>query len=91
MSSVVAIHISSVIATKLFFQFRITYTGVVDGLQLLNEHRLGILDVAESDGTLTEEAVGQLTIDDAIDQRADALLRIVGQRTGSGLHRVGHH
>ena len=63
----------------LFLQFWITDTGVIDGLQLLDEHRLGVGNVAEGDGTLAEIAFGHLRVDQLVDQFADALLGIVGQ------------
>ena len=53
---------------------------MVDGLQLLYEYGLGVLDVAESDGTVAEVALVNLRVDDAADEFADALFRIVGQR-----------
>lgn len=64
---------------------------MVDGLELLDEHRLGILNVAEGDGTLAEVAVGDHRVDDAVHQRADGLLGVVGQRARGRLHGVGHH
>ena len=64
---------------------------MVDGLQLLDEHRLGILDVAESNGTLAEVAFSHLRVDKTFHQVANALFRIVGQRTGGRLNRIGHH
>ena len=52
---------------------------MIDGLQLLDEYRLGILDVAEVDGALAEETVVHLTVDQLVYQVADALLSVVGQ------------
>ena len=52
---------------------------VIDGLQFLNQYSLGILDVAEGDGTLAEVALSHLRVDDLLYQSADALFRIVRQ------------
>ena len=64
---------------------------MVDGLELLNEHRLGILDVAERNGALAEVAFGHLRVEYAVHQVADGLLGVVGQRARGGLHGIGHH
>ena len=64
---------------------------MVDGLQFLDEHRLGILYVTERDGALTEEAVGHHTVDKLVDQLSYGLLGIVGQRARGSLHGIGHH
>ena len=66
--------------SRLLFQFGIADACVVDGLQFLDEDGLGVLDVAESDGTIAEVALVHLCVDDAADEFADALFRIVGQR-----------
>ena len=63
----------------LLLQFRVGDTGMVDGLQLLDQHRLGIGDVAEGDGALLEVSLCHLSIDEAVYQFSDALLRIIGQ------------
>ena len=64
---------------------------MVDGLQLLDEHRLGILDVAERDGALAEIALSHLCVDDTFHKVADRLFGIVLQRARGSLHSVGHH
>ena len=74
-----------------FFLSRITDTGMIDRLQLLNEHRLGILDVAEGHWAFAEVAFSHLRVDKTFHQVANALFRIVGQRTGGRLNRIGHH
>ena len=67
------------ILCKLFLQFGVADAGVVDGLQLLDQHRLGVGDVAEGDGAFFEITLGHLRVDEAVYQFADAFLRIVGQ------------
>ena len=64
---------------------------VVDGLQLLDEYGLGVLNVAEGDRALAEVSFLHLTVDDVLYEVADALLGIVGQRSRCGLYGVGHH
>ena len=64
----------------LFFQFGIIDTGVINRLQLLNEYRLGIGDIAEGDGALLEIAFCHLGIDEFVDKVADALFGVVGKR-----------
>ena len=59
--------------------FGIADTSMIDGLQLLNEYRLGILDIAESDGTFAEEALIGHAVNEFVDQLTDALLSIIGQ------------
>ena len=61
------------------FQLRIRKTGVVDGLQLLDEDSLGVGDVTEGDGTLLEVAFADLGIDETVDEFANGLLRVVGE------------
>ena len=51
--------------------WRIADTGVINGLQFLNEHRLGILYVAEGDRTLAEEAVSHLSVNQTVYQIPD--------------------
>ena len=63
----------------LFLLRGIADAGVIDGLQLLDEYRLGILDVTEGYGTLAEIALSHLGVDNLLYQSADALLGIVGQ------------
>ena len=62
----------------LLIEFRVADAGVVNGLQLLNEHGLGVLNVTESNGALAEIALVDLVIDDTVDKLADALLGVVG-------------
>ena len=64
---------------QLFFKLWVGDAGVIDGLQLFDEHGLGIGDVAEGDGALLEVALSHLGVDETVYQFADALLRIVGQ------------
>jgi len=66
--------------SRLLFELGIADACVVDGLQLLYEYGLGVLDVAEGDGAVAEVALVNLRVDDAADEFADALFRIVGQR-----------
>ena len=63
-------------AKILLVQVWIGNSGMVDGLQALDEHALGEGDVTEGDRTLLEEAVSHLTIDELVDQARDALLGI---------------
>ena len=63
---------------RLFLQFRIRESGMVDGLEFLNEDGLGIGYVAESDGTLTEIAFGHLSVNETVDEFTDGLLCVVG-------------
>ena len=39
-------------------------SGVVDGFQFLYQYRLGILDVAEGDGTFAKITVSHLSVDE---------------------------
>ena len=64
---------------------------MVDGLQLFDKYRLGILDVAEGDGTLAEIPLGHLCVNQSFHQVANRLLGIVGQRARGSLDGVGHH
>ena len=63
---------------RLFLQFRIRESGLVNGLEFLNEDGLGIGYVAESDGTLTEIAFGHLSVDETVDEFSDGLFCVVG-------------
>ena len=72
-------------------QVGITDTGVIDGLQLLDENSLGVGDVAEGDGALLEVAFLHLCVDESVDQITDAPLGIVWTRTGGSLDGIGHH
>ena len=62
----------------LLLQLRIGDTRVVDGLQFLDEDRLGVGDVAEGDGALLEISLCHLCVDEAVHQFTDGFLRIVG-------------
>ena len=73
------------------FDFGIGDARVINGLQTVNQRALGICDVAERDGTLLEMPLGELGIDNAIDELRDAFLGVFFQTAGSGLHRVAHH
>ena len=53
---------------------------MINRLQLLNEHSLGIGDIAESDGALLEIAFCHLGVDEFVDKVADGLFRVVGKR-----------
>ena len=85
------VHTFWVFVQVLFLQFGIAEPGVVDGLQLLDEHGLGIGDIAERDGTILEITFGHLCVDEFVDEFADALLGIVGHGARGGFYRVGHH
>ena len=61
------------------FEFGVGESGVVDGLQLLDEDSLGVGDVAEGDGALLEIAFCHLSVDKSVDEFADGLLRVVGE------------
>ena len=76
---------------SLLAEFGIGDTGVVDRLQAPDEHVLGCLQVAEGDGAVVEEALAHLCLDDTIDQGADALGRILLERSRSRLYRVADH
>ena len=80
-----------ILCLLLFLQFRVGKAGVVDVLELFDEDGLGVSDVTEGDGTLTEVALGHLCVDETVHEFADGLLRIVGQRAGGRLDGVGHH
>ena len=82
---------TQVVLGFLFLQFRILYTCMVNGLEALDEHQFGLGDVAEGDGALLEEAVGHLLVDEAVDEVADAVFGIFGQRARSRLDGIGHH
>ena len=73
------------------FDFGIGDARVINGLQTVNQRALGICDVAERDGTLFEMPLGELRIDNAVDELRDALLGVFFQTAGGGLHRVAHH
>ena len=76
---------------SLLAEFGVGDTGVVDRLQAPDEHVLGCLQVAEGDGAVVEEALAHLCLDDTIDQGADALGRILLERSRSRLYRVADH
>ena len=57
----------------LLFQFGIIDTGVIDRLQFLNQHGLGIGNIAEGDGALLEIAFSHLAVDELVHEVADAL------------------
>ena len=61
----------------LFFQLGIIYAGVIDRLQLLNQHGLGIGNIAEGNGAFSEVAFCHLGIDKFVYEVADALFRVV--------------
>ena len=64
---------------------------MIDSLELVDQDRLGVGDVPERDGALAEVSVGQLSVDETVDEVADGLLRVVRERAGSRLDGVGHH
>ena len=64
---------------------------MINRLQTFDEHHLGEGDVTEGDRALLEEAICHLTVDELVDQGADALLRVFLERTGGCLHGVRHH
>ena len=66
--------------TYRLFLTRIADAGMIDGLEFLDEHRLGILDVAESNGAFAEITLGHLGVDDTLYLFADGLFGIVLQR-----------
>ena len=76
---------------SLLAEFGVGDTGVVDRLQAPDEYVLGCLQVAEGDGAVVEEALAHLCLDDTIDQGADALGRILLERSRSRLYRVADH
>ena len=59
---------------------------MIGGLQFLDKDGLGVLDVAEGDGAVAEVALADLCVDDMVNQFANVLLGIFGQRAGGGLH-----
>ena len=75
----------------LLLELRIADTGMVDGLQLLDEHGLGVLDVAVGDGAFAEISLADLCVDDAVDKVANSLLGVLGQRARGGFDGIGHH
>ena len=62
---------------KLPFCFGVRDAGVINRLETLDEHELGEGDVAEGDRTLLEESLVDIAVDDAVDERRDALLRVL--------------
>ena len=58
-------------------QFRIADACVVDILEALDEHLLGLTDVEERDRTVAEVAVGHLSVHQSVDEIRDCLLRIL--------------
>ena len=62
---------------KLPFCFGVRDAGVINRLETLDEHELGEGEVAEGDRTLLEEALVDIAVDDAVDERRDALLRVL--------------
>ena len=52
---------------------------MINRLQLLDEDRLSVGNVAEGNGTLLEIALGHLGIDQPIHEFSDSLLRVVRQ------------
>ena len=63
----------------LLFEFRIGKSGMINGLEFLDEDGLGVCNVTEGDGTFLEVALSHLGVDEAVHEFADGLLRIVGQ------------
>ena len=76
---------------SIFIEGWIANASVIDSFELLDEHSLGICDIAESDRTLAEESVGHHSVDKSIHHITYARLGILLERAGGGLNRVGHH
>ena len=76
---------------QLFIQMRIRNSRMINGFQTFCEHHFGQGDVAEGDRTFLEETFSHLTVDELVDERADAFLGIFVERAGGCFHRVGHH
>ena len=84
-SFLIFLHLHTQYATKkygneaLSFQFRVTDACVINGAQLLPKHRLDIGDILKGDGAIVEMPLLHLTIDDAVDEVANAFFGILGQ------------
>jgi hypothetical protein len=76
---------------KLPFCFGVRDAGVINRLETLDEHELGEGEVAERDRTLLEEALVDIAVDDAVDERRDALLRVLHERARSCLNAISNH
>lgn len=73
---------------QLFIQMRIRNSRMINGFQTFCEHHFGQGDVAEGDRTFLEETFSHLTVDELVDERADAFLGIFVERAGGCFHRV---
>mgnify|MGYP006956034211 CR=1 FL=1 len=64
---------------------------MINRLEAFDEHHLGEGDVTEGDRAFLEVTICHLTVDELVDQGADALLRVFLERAGGCLDRVCHH
>ena len=65
---------------NLFLEFWIGKTCVINCLEFFNKYGLGIGNVTECDRALLEITFSHLRIDEAVDEVADGLLRVVRER-----------
>ena len=69
----------------------ISNARVINGFQAINQYALGILNIAERNGTLLEIARLHLSVDNLIDEAADSFFGVFLEGAGGGFHGIAHH
>ena len=64
---------------------------MIDGAQTLGEGALDYLHIAEADGRVLKESVGNLRVDNAAHKVADSLIAVVGEAARGCLGGISHH
>jgi hypothetical protein len=61
----------AVVVFPVFIQFGITNAGVIDGFEFLDKGSFDRLHIAEAEGGIAQETVGDLRVDDTVDELRD--------------------
>lgn len=80
-----------VVVFPVFVQFGITNAGVIDGFEFLDKGSFDRLHIAEAEGGIAQETVGDLRVDDAVDELRDTFVGVFFEASRSGFDGIGHH